>query len=227
MDYIRQKEKEYHELCYKEHELFKEGSWLHKPVSFVLEVIDTIKPLRVLDLGCGVGRHSIPIAEKIGGNGQVICVDLLQVALEKLREYGKKYGVEKKLICVQEEIDSYIIEANTYDYIVAVSSLEHVRSEKVLKTILQNMQAGTKQNGIHYLVMNSSIEETEAATGRQLTPLIEVDMKTEEMLALLDEQYEGWKIIKREVKALQFTIQRDGIDILLQTNAITYVVQKC
>jgi 2-polyprenyl-3-methyl-5-hydroxy-6-metoxy-1,4-benzoquinol methylase len=227
--YIRQKEKEYHEQCYTENELFQVGSWLHKPVPFVLEVIREIPrsaSLRALDLGCGVGRHSIPLAKKIGKKGNVVCVDLLPVALEKLMEYGKMYGVEERLTCIQAEIDDMKIEKGTYDYIVAISSLEHVRSEHLLRDVLERMKTGTRENGIHYLVVNSSLEETDVATGKQLDPLIEVNIETEIMLALLDERYTGWTSIKREVKNLQFTIERDGKEVFLKTNAITYVVQK-
>ncbi|GGE70572.1 class I SAM-dependent methyltransferase [Priestia taiwanensis] len=221
--YIRQKEKEYHETCYKEHELFQSGSWLHKPVAFVLEVAEKLdKPLRILDLGCGVGRHSIPLAKY----GSVDCVDLLPIALEKLMEYGNQHNVAHKLTCMEAEIDTMHIEENTYDYIVAISSLEHVSSEAVLRKFLRRMKVGTRANGMHYFVVNSNIEETDVLTGVKLEPLLEVNMKTEDMLALLDDTYRGWTSIKREVKHLQFTIQRDKQDIHLKTDAITYVVQR-
>jgi len=55
-------------------------------------------PITVLDLGCGVGRNSIPIASSLQGRGgKVVCVDILQSALDKLHEYGEHYGVRASL----------------------------------------------------------------------------------------------------------------------------------
>jgi 2-polyprenyl-3-methyl-5-hydroxy-6-metoxy-1,4-benzoquinol methylase len=50
--------------------------------------------LQVLDLGSGVGRNSIPIAQKIvNTGGTVTCVDLLDSALTTLQVYSKEHGV--------------------------------------------------------------------------------------------------------------------------------------
>lgn len=68
IDYIRQEEKKYHDLCYEQYKLFETGSWLYKPVKTVMDMMDYFERqnnLQVLDLGSGVGRNSIPIAQKI------------------------------------------------------------------------------------------------------------------------------------------------------------------
>jgi 2-polyprenyl-3-methyl-5-hydroxy-6-metoxy-1,4-benzoquinol methylase len=93
--------------------------------------------LMVLDLGCGVGRNSIPMAEKIKEkNGQVICVDLLETALSKLMANSKQFGVQDYIKPVMSDIGEYVIFPNQFDIIVAVSSLEHVRSKETLNTVL-------------------------------------------------------------------------------------------
>jgi methylase of polypeptide subunit release factors len=61
----RRKEIEYHEKFYAETELFQPGSWLSRPVKVVLESLPQKDNIQVLDLGCGVGRNSIPIAQQI------------------------------------------------------------------------------------------------------------------------------------------------------------------
>ncbi|MEJ9269961.1 class I SAM-dependent methyltransferase, partial [Bacillus thuringiensis] len=97
IDYIRQEEKEYHDLCYEQYKLFETGSWLHKPVKTVMDLMDYFEEknkLQVLDLGSGVGRNSIPIAQKIkNASGTVTCVDLLDSALTKLQIYSKEHDV--------------------------------------------------------------------------------------------------------------------------------------
>ncbi|MBD2862693.1 class I SAM-dependent methyltransferase [Paenibacillus oceani] len=99
---ICQEERDYHEACYEEYKLFEPGSWLHKPVRAVMETMALVTssggPITVLDLGCGVGRNSIPIASRLQGRGgKVVCVDILQSALNKLHEYGEHYGVRANL----------------------------------------------------------------------------------------------------------------------------------
>ncbi|WP_410769482.1 class I SAM-dependent methyltransferase [Fontibacillus sp. BL9] len=98
---IRQKEKEYHDECYESLELFKPGSWLHKPVKTIMDLMATFEEMvevNVLDLGSGIGRNSIPIAEILKHKeGKVICVDLLESAITKLDEYSKQYSVRDKI----------------------------------------------------------------------------------------------------------------------------------
>ncbi|EJR63815.1 hypothetical protein IK3_02902 [Bacillus toyonensis] len=93
IDYIRQEEKKYHDLCYEQYKLFETGSWLYKPVKTVMDMMDYFERqnnLQVLDLGSGVGRNSIPIAQKIKNcSSTVTCVDLLHSALTKLQVYAK------------------------------------------------------------------------------------------------------------------------------------------
>lgn len=88
---IRSKEKEYHDHCYENYKLFEQGSWLHKPVQTILDLFsnfDDRDEVNVLDLGCGIGRNSIPLVEKLGERkGTIVCVDLLESAIDKLHYY--------------------------------------------------------------------------------------------------------------------------------------------
>ncbi|EEK81137.1 hypothetical protein bcere0010_52630 [Bacillus cereus ATCC 4342] len=183
--------------------------------------------LQVLDLGSGVGRNSIPIAQKIqNSSGTVTCVDLLDSALTKLQTYSKEYGVINNMKTEQAAIENYYIQRNTYDYIVAVSSLEHVQSEEGLKKVLHSMKEGTKSGGMNCLIINSNIQEIDLHTNEELDALIEINLPTEDMIHLLKSIYKEWKEIKVEIKELVYNIVRDERIIQLKTNAITFVVQK-
>lgn len=53
---------------YNNYKLFEKGSWLHKPVKTVIDLIPYFADrdsVRVLDFGSGVGRNSMPIAQAI------------------------------------------------------------------------------------------------------------------------------------------------------------------
>ncbi|EJV64959.1 MULTISPECIES: class I SAM-dependent methyltransferase [Bacillus] len=231
INYIRHEEKKYHDLCYEQYKLFETGSWLYKPVKTVMDLImdyfEGQNNLQVLDLGSGVGRNSIPIAQKIkNASGTVTCVDLLDSALTKLQIYSKEHDVFEVIKTEQAAIENYYIQPDTFDYIVAISSLEHVQSEEDLKNVLHSMKKGTKTGGINCLIINSNIQEIDLHTKEELDALIEINLPTEHMIYLLKSIYKEWQEIKIEIKELAYNIVRNERHIQLKTNAITFVVQK-
>ena len=230
INYIRQAEKKYHDLCYEQYKLFETGSWLYKAVKTVMDLMDHFEGqnnLQVLDLGSGVGRNSIPIAQQIQNtSGTVTCVDLLDSALTKLKTYNKEHGLFEVIKTQKATIEKYYIVPNTYNYNVAVSSLEHVQSEEDLTNVLHSIKEGTKTGGINCLIINSNIQEIDLHTKEELDALIEINLPTEDMIHLLKSIYKEWKEIKVEIKELVYDIVRDEKQIQLKTNAITFVVQK-
>lgn len=227
---IRTEEKKYHDLCYENYRLFEPGSWLHKPVKTVMDLMVEFsgqQNLNVLDLGCGIGRNSIPIAETLKNrNGKVVCVDLLESAIEKLQEYSTKFEVQQYIETVLSDIEYFNIEEDEYDVIIAVSALEHVSSEEALERKLHEMAVGTKPNGVNCIIINSNIREIERDSNVDLEPMFEVNLVTDNMLELLDRQYRGWAIQTRLVKQLEYDIHRDEQLVSLLTDCITFVVKK-
>lgn len=47
----------------------------------------------VLDIGCGMGYFSIPLAQLVGSSGSVTCVDLQQPMLDAARQRAERAGV--------------------------------------------------------------------------------------------------------------------------------------
>lgn len=230
IEYIRQEEKKYHESCYDNYTLFEEGSWLHKPVKTVIDALALLankENLTILDLGCGVGRNSIPIAEKVKNSyGKVISVDLLETALQKLKQYSQAYHVEDVIHLHQADLSDFVMKKDRYDYIIAVSSLEHVRTEETFIQVLQSMEAATKSKGVNCLIVNSNVEEIDIETRQKKEVLLEINLPTDEMMNILQKVYRNWKTIHLAVKPLTYHIKRDQTSIKLKTNAITLVVQK-
>ncbi|MEO4052981.1 class I SAM-dependent methyltransferase [Solibacillus sp. CAU 1738] len=230
IEFIRNEEKQYHDYCYDNYKLFEKGSWLYKPVKTVtdlLNLFDDKENVKVLDLGCGVGRNSIPIAEVLKRkNGKVVCVDLLDSALLKLMQYSKEYNVEEVILTEKADIGNYEIKRNHYDLIVAISSLEHVQSEVALNKTIQRMANGTESDGINCIIVNSEVIEIDVETNEKLDALIEVNLSTEDMIKKMSSLYTGWEVLNLKVKPLEYNIIRNGKTVLLKTNAITYVVRK-
>jgi ubiquinone/menaquinone biosynthesis C-methylase UbiE len=69
--------------------------FLHNPEAIVGPYI---KPgMSVLEVGCGVGYFSIPMARMVGSNGKVIAVDLQPQMLEMLTRRAEKAGVADRI----------------------------------------------------------------------------------------------------------------------------------
>ncbi|WP_088104172.1 class I SAM-dependent methyltransferase [Halalkalibacter urbisdiaboli] len=230
IQFIRNEEKKYHDFCYENYKLFEKGSWLYKPVKTVMDFLASFEGrdnLKILDLGSGVGRNSIPIAQKVKErSGKVVCVDLLDSAIEKLEKYSREFGVDHVIETEKADIGNVRIKKAEFDYIVAVSSLEHVMTEKIFDNVIQQMVEGTKSGGINCIIVNSEVIELDMETGKELDALIEINLPTEYMLTKLNRIYEGWDVKNQLVKPLEFEIVRHDKPVLLKTNAITYVVEK-
>lgn len=230
IDRIRTEERNYHDFCYENHTLFQEGSWLYKPVKTVVELLSVIQIKenpRVLDLGSGVGRNSIPIAKALKSKkGKVICVDLIDSAIDKLKLYSKEHRVEEVIEAVKADIGKYEITKNAYDLIIAVSALEHVESVEAFEKVTKQIAMGTKRGGINCIIVNSEVEEFDLETSEKLDAWIEVNMKTDEMMSKLCNIYAGWEVLKQLVKPLEYTIVRDKKEVIMKTNAVTFVARK-
>ncbi|MUK88899.1 methyltransferase domain-containing protein [Ornithinibacillus sp. L9] len=230
IELIRSEEKKYHDYCYDNYKLFEAGSWLHRPVKTVMELLpyfDIYEEINVLDLGCGVGRNSIPVAKAfVDKQCRIDCVDLLDSAIRRLKDYSSEYGVSNLIKAVKANIEDYHIKPNEYDFIIAVSSIEHVDSQKQFDRVIRQMAAGTKNGGINCIIVNSDVKEMDIETGEKLPVQMEINISTSNMKKKLEEMYGGWNLVKQIVKPLEYNINRNGKEILLRTNAITYVVRK-
>lgn len=230
IQHIREKEKEYHDFCYGNFKLFEPGSWLNKPVQTVMNLLadfDGKESVSVLDLGCGVGRNSIPIAQKLTARGgKVVCVDLLDSAIAVLMQYSKQYQVSEKISPYKMDISDFTISTNKYDYIVAVSALEHVNSLETFENVLCSMARGTKKDGINCIIVNTEVEEVDEETGVGQETLMEVNLTTNQMMMILRKTYKNWEDLVVVTKPLTFEIRRQGRPILLKTRAITFAVRK-
>ncbi|WP_046228080.1 class I SAM-dependent methyltransferase [Paenibacillus dauci] len=227
-DTARESEAKYHEQFYKENELFESGSWISQPTPLVMELLERLLKYtpapHVLDLACGVGRHAIPVAQQLTQGGQVTGVDLLEDAIDQLKQYAAKYEVEDRIQAITHDVENYSIEKDSYDYIIATGCLEHLSSEESFRRVLEHMQAGTRMGGIHFISMTSSVQQVEQETDKVEEGNIELNLSTERLLEILDESYAGWNILARKAVAQAIEENKDDKDIELRGNWVTYAV---
>lgn len=227
---IRQAEAESHTQAYTNHALFSAGSWLAKPVKTVLDILplfEGYKEFRALDLGSGVGRNCIPAAQHFSSIPcRVDRVDILEFAIEKLNENAQQYGVENCIRGIVSSIDDYEIDADSYDFIMAISALEHIASRSAFENKLSEIRDGLRHGGIACLIVNSGVIEHDKVTGEELPPQFEVNLQTVEMQHLLEQTFTGWQIVKHTVVHQKYDIPRQHGLAELETNVMTYAVRK-
>lgn len=225
---IRSAEKASHEQAYGEYGLFEQGSWLAKPVKTVLDLLPLFagrEDFRALDLGCGVGRNCIPVAQAFPG-GVVDCVDILDSAIEKLRANAERYGVSRAIRGMVSAIDDYEIVEGAYDLLLAVSALEHMDSRESFGRKLTEIRKGIRPGGVVCLVVNTGVRETDKATGQGASPQFEVNLTREELLDLLGETFAGWKVLKKTTVHQKYDIPRAFGTAELETDVVTWVAQR-
>ena len=55
---------------------------------------DLLPGMKVLDVGCGPGRVTIPVAEQVGGQGSVTAMDIQAEMLERTRKKAQAAGLD-------------------------------------------------------------------------------------------------------------------------------------
>lgn len=227
---IRESEKQSHIEMYSNSELYKEGSWLRKPIKTVLDIIplfNDYSELNVLDLGCGVGRNCIAVAQSFKKIPcEIDCVDILDLAIEKLYENAEELGVVSSINGIVETIENYSVGENKYDLVLAVSALEHIDSEQSFFSKLSEINRGMRKNGIVCLVINSDVKETDKSTGKEIPAQFEVSLQTENLQAVLKEKFSDFEIMKATVSEQQYDIPRGDIISDLKTKVVTFVARK-
>lgn len=230
LDEIRRAEAASHTEAYTNHQLYSSGSWLAKPVKTVLELLplyDGYTQFRGLDLGCGVGRNSIALAQAFADVPcRIDCVDILDLAIEKLWENARKFRVSGAVRGIVSSIDDYVIPEDSYDLILAVSALEHTDSKERFMQKLTEIRDGLRSNGIVCLIVNSGVSETDKATKAQLPAQFEVNFQTSELKSLLADTFRDWEIIKYSETHQKYDIPRESGVAELEMDVVTYVARK-
>ena len=230
LNIIRKAEAASHTQAYSNHSLFSPGSWLAKPVKTVMDLLPLFEgytDFRVLDLGSGVGRNCIPVAQHFSGIPcRVDCVDILELAVAKLNDNAQQYGVADQIQGIVSAIDDYEITADSYDLIMVISALEHIASQSAFEKKLAEIRDGLRHGGIACLIVNSGVIEHDKATGQELLPQFEVNLPTSQMQDFLEKTFAGWQVIKHTIAHQKYDIPRENCIANLETDVVTYVVRK-
>jgi ubiquinone/menaquinone biosynthesis C-methylase UbiE len=87
--------------------------------------------MTVVDVGCGMGWFSIPMARMVGDRGRVLAVDLQQQMLDALLERARRAGVADRIDTHQCEPDRLGVAVRA-DFALAFAMVHEVRDQRRL-----------------------------------------------------------------------------------------------
>jgi len=225
----REYERKYHEELYGSHALFEPGTWLYKPAGYATNAFKLVpmrEHVRVLDLGGGVGRHSIPAAQFFGSSSEVICVDLLNAAIERLRLNARRHGVESNVAGIASDIENFDLSDEPYNLILSVSCIEHIPGRQRLEEFMERLQKATAPGGVHCFMIITNNEWIDADSDQKLPPLIEQNLSSDEAAEMLNRLYDRWKVHDISTKDWQATQPMNGKDVILKSTCVQFTAQK-
>ena len=147
--------------------------------SEVLEAMQTVKPCKALDLGCGQGRNALFLAQH---GFDVTAVDQNELSLEILQSIVEQEDLEMPVGLY--DINSASI-GQTYDFIVSTVVLMFLQAERI-PAIIQNMQEHTTVGGYNLIVCAMDTEDYPCSVNFPFT------FKEGE----LANYYQDWELIK-------------------------------
>ncbi|RJR46515.1 MAG: class I SAM-dependent methyltransferase [Deltaproteobacteria bacterium] len=65
--------------------------------TWIFEHLDLTPGLSILDLGCGTGKQTLPLAQAVGPKGKVLAVDISQAALDDLQRQAREQGLAERI----------------------------------------------------------------------------------------------------------------------------------
>jgi len=116
---------------------------------WIFKLLDVSAGLSILDLGCGTGNQSLPLAQAVGPLGKIIAVDISSEALADLQRQCMERGLRDRIapICIGfDNLDGNLKPA-TMDRVVASYSLYY--AENALN-LFRVVKCALKKGGIFF-----------------------------------------------------------------------------
>ena len=90
--------------------------------------------MNVLDVGCGMGFFSLPLAKLVGDKGRVVCIDLQEKMIGGLVTRAKKAGLADRIdarVCTQSSLGVSDL-AGKIDFALAFAMVHEVPHKDIL-----------------------------------------------------------------------------------------------
>lgn len=116
----------------------------------------------VVDLGCGPGFFTLPLAEMVGDAGSVVAVDLQASMLDKLKKRAERVGLTARIRVHQCASDTLGLDGEHADFALAFWMVHEVPDAARMLAEVH----GVLRAGAHLLLVEPRMEVNEEAFAR-------------------------------------------------------------
>jgi len=126
--------------------IWPEFNYIAQEVEKLLVWKDKIK---ILELGCGDGRLCRFLAEKFPGKIEYIWVDISEGLIRIAKKLSENYQINSQISFIVSDMLDYLenVEPETFDFIVAVASFQHIPTRWERLLILKHIYRILKYGG--------------------------------------------------------------------------------
>ena len=97
--------------------------------------------LKILDLGCGTGKQSIPMAELVGDSGKVTSVDISRESLDALEQQARIQKISSRInqVCCNLDMLKECLDNTSYDRVLGSFSLYYSKNTELLFSVIYEL----------------------------------------------------------------------------------------
>ncbi len=156
----------------------KSGKVFFKIQEDMKEIISLLKKdkgKKILDLGCGSGRHTVLFAKQ---GFDVYATDISKTGLELTRKWLKEENLSAKLK-KQSCYDKFPFKDNTFDAIISTQVIHHNFHDKV-KFCISEIERVLKPNGLAFITVSANRYKRRASKFEMPEPRTYIPLDGEE-----------------------------------------------
>ncbi len=114
----------------------------HNSAKVIISHLALAPGMKVLDLGCGPGRLSIPLARAVGESGEVTAFDMQDGMLERVRAKAQAEGLQN-IRFMQGKTGDGLLGKDQFDRVLLVLVLGEIpEQQKALTEIFESLKPG-------------------------------------------------------------------------------------
>lgn len=213
----------YHEELYADAARGSEGTWLAKPHQLIFDALALMPDDRAVvayDLGAGIGRHTVPMLERLPDGSVVHAVDLLASAVRRLRDLAPT-TCSTRLIAQQADLADLEFD-EAADLVFAFSAVEHVRDAAEIGALFERIAAALRPGGVVALGIVADRYEVDRA-GIRRAALLESRITVAEVDRLLSTCFAGFDTINRAERPAAVVERRGLEEYTLASTLVTWI----